>query len=425
MLNTILNISIYGKIYIFLVSIASIPLLIFASQASLFSDIPEIFFWLALSIFLELGPIYLYSRDNEESIIVLNSTVSFATVMVVGLHGAIIVSIFSSFFSDLLWKKPFQKAFFNAGQYGVTTLLSGTLFYLLKQSPDGTYLNLVYDWIATLVLVLSHYLINVTLVSIVISFVAKVSFFSIFFSDLKILILHHLTSSTMGLAMVSIYSSRFPFVVLPFVLPLFLIDQGFRWYYSLHDAAIKTIKALATIVDKRDKYTAEHSSRVAEYSRKICTQMNLPDKEAKNIEIAASIHDLGKIGIEDSIITKNGSLTKYEYEIVKKHPEIAYELIKNLRPYEATAAFVLHHHEWTNGNGYPNGLKSAEIPFGAKIISVADAYDAMTTIRPYRDAYSNEKAIGELKKYSGIQFEPAVVDALIKVLENEDATGKI
>ncbi len=217
--------------------------------------------------------------------------------------------------------------------------------------------------------------------------------------------------------MVSIYDPRHPYIILLFIPPLFLIDQAFRWYYALHRAATKTITALAGIVDKRDKYTSDHSNRVAEYAGRIASQMKLPDEEIVNIEIAASVHDLGKIGIEDSIITKNGSLTEEEYEQIKKHPEIAYELIKNLRPYEKSAIFVLHHHEWVNGNGYPKGLKNSEIPMGAKILGVADAYDAMTTLRPYRRAYTNEEAVIELKKCSGTQFDATVVDALIQVLK--------
>ena len=131
----------------------------------------------------------------------------------------------------------------------------------------------------------------------------------------------------------------------------------------------------------------------------------------------ASVHDLGKIGIEDNIINKNGSLTEEEYVQIKKHPEIAYDLIKNLRPYEKSSLFVLHHHEWVNGNGYPKGLKNSEIPIGAKVIGVADAFDAMTTIRPYRGAFTNDEAVIELKKCSGTQFDAKVVDALVEVLK--------
>jgi len=411
------SLSLLGKIFIALVTLSFVPLMIFSLEWLEFSRIGEIAFWLILAAILEYNPFILFSRGQEASVMTSNSTVFFTTIIVLGTQGAIMVTILSLLVAESLLKRPYYKALFNAGQYGLTVLISGWLFYALKQSPDYITVNIVSDWAAVIALIVSHYLVNSALVSLVVSIASRTSFSSIFLHDYKMTFLHHATSSTIGLAMVSVYVPQHPYVVLLFIPPLFLIDQAFRWYYALHRAAAKTIKALADIVDKRDKYTSEHSSRVAEYAGKIATQMKLPEEEVVNIEIAASVHDLGKIGIEDSIINKNGSLTKEEYEQIKKHPEIAYELIKNLRPYEKSALFVLHHHEWVNGNGYPKGLKNSEIPKGAKIIGVADAYDAMTTIRPYRGAYTSDEAIFELKKCSGTQFDATVVNALVEILK--------
>jgi HD-GYP domain-containing protein (c-di-GMP phosphodiesterase class II) len=344
----------------------------------------------------------------------------FTIVIVLGIQGALLVSIIGLLIAETLLKRPYYKALFNAGQYALTVFVSGWLFFTLKQSPDSISLNIIYDWAALIAFIISYFMVNMTLVSSVISLTARISFFKVFFYDYKMTLLHHATSSTIGLAMVSVYDPLHPFVILLFFPPLFLIDQAFRWYYALHRAASKTIKALADIVDKRDKYTSEHSSRVATYAGRIATQMKLTDEEISNIEIAASVHDLGKIGIEDKIITKSSSLTDEEYALIKKHPEIAYDLIKNLRPYEKSAIFVLHHHEWVNGNGYPKRLQNSEIPMGAKIIGVADAFDAMTTIRPYRGAYTTEEAVSELKRCSGTQFDAKVVEALTEVLKTHN-----
>ena len=411
------SVSLLGRIYISLVVFSCVPLMIFSLEWLEFSKIGEFLFWLVLTVILEYKPVTFFSRGQEESVMTSTSAVFFTTVIALGIQGAILVTILSLLVAEALLKRPYYKALFNAGQYGLTILISGWLFYELKQSPDYITVNIVSDWAAVIALIVSHYLANSSLVSLVVSVSSKIPFSSIFFHDFKMSLIHHITSSTVGIAMASIYAPQHPYVVLLFIPPLFLIDQAFRWYYALHRAATKTIKALADIVDKRDKYTSEHSSRVAEYAGKIATQMKLPDEEIVNIEIAASVHDLGKIGIEDSIINKNGSLTHEEYGQIKKHPEIAYDLIKNLRPYEKSALFVLHHHEWVNGNGYPKGLKNSEIPKGAKIIGVADAYDAMTTIRPYRGAYTSDEAIFELKKCSGTQFDATVVNALVEVLK--------
>jgi len=411
------SLSLPGKIYVALIALSCVPLIIYSLEWLNVSRIGEFLFWLTLTVILEYKPVIFFSRGQEASVMTSTSTVFFITILELGIQGAILVAILGLLITEILLRRPYFKALFNVGQYGLTILISGWLFYELKQSPDYITVSIVSDWAAVIALIVSHYLVNSSLVSLVVSIASKTSFSNIFLHDYKMTFLHHATSSTIGLAMVSVYVPQHPYVVLLFIPPLFLIDQAFRWYYALHRAATKTIKALAGIVDKRDKYTSEHSSRVAEYAGKIATQMKLPDEEVVNIEIAASVHDLGKIGIEDRIINKNGSLTEEEYGQIKKHPEIAYDLIKNLRPYEKSALFVLHHHEWVNGNGYPKGLKNSEIPKGAKIIGVADAYDAMTTIRPYRGAYSSEEAVFELKKCSGTQFDAKVVGALVEVLK--------
>ena len=409
-----------GKTYVALVALSCIPLIIFSLEWLELSRIDEFLFWLILAAILEYNPFVFFSRGQEASVMTSNSTVFFTTIIVLGTQGAILITILGLLIAESLLKRPYYKALFNAGQYGLTVLISGWLFYELKQSPDYISVNIVTDWTAVAALIISHYLVNSILVSLVVSITSKISFLSIFLHDYRMTFLHHATSSTIGLAMVSVYIPQHPYIILLFIPPLFLIDQAFRWYYALHRAATKTIKALAGIVDKRDKYTSEHSSRVAEYAERIASQLKLPDEEIANIEIAASVHDLGKIGIEDSIITKNGSLTEEEYEKVKKHPEIAYELIKNLKPYEKSAIFVLHHHEWVNGCGYPKGLRNSDIPLGAKVVGVADAYDAITTFRPYRRAYTAEEAIFELKRCSGTQFDSKVVDALVEVLKHHN-----
>jgi len=409
-----------GRVYVALIAFSCLPLLVFSIEWLEFSRIGEFLFWLALIAILEYNPVSFFSHAQEESVTTVTSSVFLATIIILGIQGAILVTMLGLLIAEALLRRPYYKALFNVGQYGWSVFISGWLFYLLKRSSENMAVDIVYDWVALIALIISHYLVNTTLVSIVVSLASKISFSSVFLHDLKMSLIHHLTSSTVGLAMASIYVPRHTYVVLLFIPPLYLIDQAFRWYYALHRAATKTITALAGIVDKRDKYTSEHSSRVAEYAERIASQMSLPDEEIINIKIAASVHDLGKIGIEDSIITKNGSLTEEEYEKVKKHPEIAYELIKNLKPYEKSAIFVLHHHEWVNGCGYPKGLRNSDIPMGAKVVGVADAYDAITTLRPYRRAYTAEEAIFELKRCSGTQFDSKVVDALVEVLKHHN-----
>ena len=139
----------------------------------------------------------------------------------------------------------------------------------------------------------------------------------------------------------------------------------------------------------------------------------LSQEEIDHVRQAAILHDLGKVGISDKILHKKSKLTKKEFEAIKKHPQIAADIIRPIQFMHDIVPLVLYHHERWDGKGYPAGLKAEEIPIGARIIAVADAYDAMTSDRPYRKAMSSEKAMSELKRCAGTQFDPKVVDAFI------------
>ena len=147
--------------------------------------------------------------------------------------------------------------------------------------------------------------------------------------------------------------------------------------------------------------------------------MRLPQAIIRHIEYAALMHDIGKIGIDEQILRKAGKLTAQETDIIKKHPTIGNRIISPVTFLAPVAPMVLYHHEWYDGNGYPEGLAGEEIPLGSRIVAVIDAYDAMTSDRPYRKAMSKERAISELQKGSGSQFDPQAVEVFVKILKDE------
>lgn len=176
-----------------------------------------------------------------------------------------------------------------------------------------------------------------------------------------------------------------------------------------------TLQALATALDMRDEETQGHSLRVLHYSSKIAKLMGIKDKEEiKNLEYGALLHDIGKIGIPDSILRKPSQLNSKEWKIMKKHPEIGYKILRDIDFLRDASGIVLHHHENFDGSGYPEGLKGEEIPLGARIFAVADAVDAMTSKRLYRETLTFKEAAKELKKYKGVRFDPKVIDAFFK-----------
>lgn len=182
---------------------------------------------------------------------------------------------------------------------------------------------------------------------------------------------------------------------------------------------MRTIRVLAQAIDARDHYTHSHSENVARYAVAISSQMDLPAKEIELIRQACELHDLGKIGIEDSILLKTSELNALEWEQIKKHPSIGAQILEPLTFLDGVVDFVKQHHEHYDGSGYPEGRKGEDILLGARIIHIADAFEAMTAARSYRKVpLSKTQAVEEIKKNSGTQFDPKIVDVFLKVVDN-------
>ncbi|RMH55685.1 MAG: HD domain-containing protein [Candidatus Hydrogenedentota bacterium] len=196
-----------------------------------------------------------------------------------------------------------------------------------------------------------------------------------------------------------------------------------KHFEELRELNRQTLEAFAQAVDTKDAYTHGHSRRVSRLSMALARKLRLSPKEVEVIERAALLHDIGKIGITNAILFKPGKLTPEEYETMKGHVIFGENILKPIRMLREEAVLVRHHHERWDGKGYPDGLKGEEIPIGSAIIAVADAYDTMTSDRPYRKSIGRKGAMAELKKCSGTQFHPLVVGALEMIL-GFDASGE-
>ena len=189
--------------------------------------------------------------------------------------------------------------------------------------------------------------------------------------------------------------------------------ENTRLHQTVLEAYKNTITALAAVIDAKDSYTRGHSQRVMEYSLKAGASLSLSPDEMETLEYAGILHDVGKIAIDSSILQKPGPLTPAEWELMYTHPAIGADLLKEIPFLEKASELVLNHHEKYDGKGYPGGLKGEEIPTGARLIAVADAFDTMTTDRAYRSALSIDTAVKELNSCSGTQFCPVAVKALL------------
>jgi HD-GYP domain-containing protein (c-di-GMP phosphodiesterase class II) len=176
------------------------------------------------------------------------------------------------------------------------------------------------------------------------------------------------------------------------------------------------------LLDLKDLNTGVHSTRLAEWGMRVGQELGLSETELQNLEVAALLHDIGKVGIPDAILRKPGKLDTEEYALMKKHPEYGWAVLRILPGFERAALDILHHHESYDGKGYPAGLKDAEIPVVSRIVSVIDAFDAMVSSRPYRNGLPAEEAIRRLIASSGTQFDPLVVQCFLSFAEAEMTT---
>lgn len=407
-----------GNAYIFIIGFCTVPLLYLTIPAIGKTAIPELLFWIALEIAADLKHFKVQYRSNMD--MTVSFAVQMAAVIVLGTYKAVFVVIIATLIVEIIFsKKAWYKVLFNAGQYGLSLFASGFLFYLLKQSPQNVPVDIIEDLPAILTFISTYFLLNTFFISAVISLTEGSRFSNIFMGAFKIIIGNFYALVPISLAAALLYRHDRPYIVLIMAPPLFMADMVMRKYYTLSSEAQETLRVLAGALDEKDRYTASHSAHVAEYAVKIAVKLSLNPEEANEIEMAGQVHDLGKVAIPDSILNKNAELTEEEYNKIKEHPVTAYNLLKNLKPYKKCAEYVLHHHERVDGNGYPDGLDGPGIPLGARILSVADSYDAMTTDRPYRKALSQSSAVCEMVSCSGTQFDPEVVNAFIEVLKND------
>jgi PAS domain S-box-containing protein len=196
--------------------------------------------------------------------------------------------------------------------------------------------------------------------------------------------------------------------------------QRARLHHNLEDAYLQIVMALAGAVDARDTYTSDHSERIARWVEEVARAMGCREDEIQDIRRAARLHDIGKIGIPDSILLKPMALSEAEWAVMRRHPLIGSEILMSVQRMRAVAVLVRHHQERWDGAGYPDGLRGEEIPFGARILAVVDAYSAITDERPYKRARTHAEARAELCRCAGTQFDPRVVEVFCRIVRDRD-----
>lgn len=214
-----------------------------------------------------------------------------------------------------------------------------------------------------------------------------------------------------------------PWLLILFYLPIMVSKYSLDKYMELRTAYREMAAALSNAIDARDSYTRGHSERVSEYAARLAAALKLPDDQIDTIRYVGLLHDVGKVGIRDAIMKKQGTFTLDEYEEMKNHANIGADILAGLKFLGKGQDWVRYHHERWDGHGFPKGLAGEEIPIEARILACADSFDAMTTDRPYKAKMDLEAAKRELLRCSGTQFDPKVVEAMVKVIDKMKEEG--
>jgi putative nucleotidyltransferase with HDIG domain len=341
-----------------------------------------------------------------------------ATILGGPLAGWIVAFVGTTDERELRGKVPWYGTLFNHSSLALSAAVAGIIYEGLLLLPEGFLTGTPLGaFLAVLVASVAFFVLNWSLAVIAVSTRTGVPVRTVWAQDVG-----GVAANLGGLApiawlMVQVFQlpNGVGWWATPlFIVPLFTTRIAYARYVETRELFEQTIRALSNAVDARDKYTRNHSSRVSRITEAMCRVMKLPESDIEKITWAALLHDVGKIGIRDNILLKEGPLDREERILMNQHPTIGAEIVAPAKQLHAEAPLIKAHHEWFNGSGYPDGLEALDIPLGARIMTIADAYEAMTSSRPYRKTpLSHEIAIAELEKYAGIQFDPEIVPILV------------
>ncbi len=347
----------------------------------------------------------------------VNFGITMASLIVYGPSTAVIVTLISIFnIKDFLKKVPHYKHLFNSGQYLISIGICSIAFEIFFIRGDINFLSLT-NIGAIFLSAFIFFVFNTALTTGAISLSESVSFLNIWVFNFAWLIPFHVFLTLMAIAISFLYGAYGYLTLLFTSLPLIIAQYTYMLRIKERKALLNSILQIVKIMEAKDVYTAGHSMRVAKYSEEIARELKFNEYDIEIIKSLANLHDIGKIQVELSVLNKPGLLKQDDWIEVKKHAEVGYEIVKEITFLKNEATAILYHHEKVDGSGYPQGLKGDQIPLFAKILCIADSYDAMTTERPYARALTKTEALCELKRNAGTHFDRKVTDAMVKILE--------
>jgi putative nucleotidyltransferase with HDIG domain len=390
----------------------------------------DIFLFVCLIILADSAQI---SLPRGGASIYASSPIDLAGIMLFGpAVMAVIEGIATLITEVVLQRRPFMKVIFNVPLLVMTVGVAGLVYkafgslgamdsplFLVPLTAAGVVYYLFNTWAVSLVIALSDEDRRNPL------HVWRQNYMWNFF--------HILAFLPVGAIIALLYANSGVWTIALFIIPLFLARYSFQLYLDMREAHINTVAALTSAIDASDPFTHGHSFRVSRYALRIARAMGMSSRDLEMLEYAGLLHDIGKIAVQNDILLKVGPLTDEEWRSLKSHPNVGADIVEQLKFLREASEVIRSHHERPDGNGYPRGLKGDEVPLAARILNVVDAFDAMTSDRPYRKALPIERVIQELQLYKGKQFDEQVATILLdlywkgefQLIVEADATTEI
>jgi putative nucleotidyltransferase with HDIG domain len=405
-----------AQVYIILVALVAVMAILGSLPRLMREPVlwPIALLFAALICLSDLFPIVMpFPGDAEMTV---SGALQAAVAILYGPAMAIWATFVGTMVAEAILRRAWYKATFNIAQMVITFGAMGALYRMLADG-SGDLLNSIRNVVALLVLAGFYYVVNTGMVALIIAFANHISAAYVWKVSYRDVAWHELTMVPLGAMIVILWQSS-PWTILLMLLPLLVVRTSLIQSSTLQRQTIETLLALADTIDQRDPTTYQHSQRVATFSEMIAKEMGLAQDQVELISMSARLHDVGKIGMSNALLYKPQQFSVEEWHEFRRHPTIGASMVENFPLFRKGRDLILHHHERWDGQGYPDRLVGEEIPLGARIISAADALEAMTSDRVYRKALSLDEAIEEFRRERGCQFDPRVSDALLAILED-------
>jgi len=406
------DLPIAAQVYIISLSILAALTSVLAVRVSVSAhvDFRLVVLFAALICLAELSPTVVQPHQVE---VTVSPIMTIAALFLFAWPVGFLSQLLGTFMAELRAARPWYKRLFNADLallYALLGSASQRLFGTL--GPNSTLVTAIGG---TLFMAVGYAVLNNGLVTVAIVLSEQLSPLYVWKTNFSNMVGQEVAMPVLGLIFAILW--RFaPWSVALMILPLWVVRSSVKLIVDLRYQTERALLAFADAIDARDPLTYRHSQRVAEHAVEIARQMGLPQNEIDVIYQSARLHDLGKVGITDQWLHKEGPLSSEEMAQFRRHAMLGAEMVDHFSLFNAGEELIRGHHERYDGQGYPDGKRGRDIPLGARIIAVADAYDAMISQRPYRPPMSNEQAILNLRRGAGTQFDPRVVEVAVSAL---------